>query len=135
MLSRVDDAAWIIGVDDNDGGRGGVNQPADAGEVGLPATARQQVVEPGLGACDLAGRLVRREARARQQDVGPRSPAQHRGDDGDRARAAHRHEHVGVLGAVARARGQVVGDRAVGWFSSRHARKNRGVSSQRIISV
>ena len=116
MLSRVDCAARIVGVDDNDGSRGGVSQRSDAGQVGLPATPRQQVVEPGLGARDLAGHLVRREARARQQDVGPWSPAEHRGDGGDGARAAHRHEHVVLVGAVARAGGQVVGDRAVGWL-------------------
>lgn len=118
MLSRVDGAAWIVGVDDNDGSRVGVSERADAGEVGLPATPWQQVVEPGLGADDPAGCLVGREARARQEDVGPRSPAKHRGDGGDGARAARRQEHIGVVGAVARAGGQVFGDRAVGLVGS-----------------
>jgi hypothetical protein len=121
VVSGVDGAARVVGVDDDEGGRGGVGQRAHAGEVGLPAAPRQQVVEPGLGAGHLAGGLVRREARARQQDVGPRRAAEHRGDGGDRARAARRHEHVGLVRAVHRAGRQVGGDRAVclvGWFGT-----------------
>jgi hypothetical protein len=121
VVSGVDGAARVVGVDDDEGGRGGVGQRAHAGEVGLPAAPRQQVVEAGLGAGHLAGGLVRREARARQQDVGPRRAAEHRGDGGDRARAARRHEHVGLVRAVHRAGRQVGCDRAVylvGWFGT-----------------
>lgn len=112
VLCRVHRAAGIVGVDDDDGRRHAVGHGANAGEVGLPAPPRQEVVEPRLGAGELTGRLVRREARPRQQDVRPRRAAEHRRDRGDRARAAGRHEHVGVAGAVARAGGQVVGDGA-----------------------
>jgi hypothetical protein len=46
---------------------------------------------------------------------------EHRGDGGDRARAARRHEHVGLVRAVHRAGRQVGCDRAVylvGWFGT-----------------
>jgi hypothetical protein len=55
-----------------------------------------------------AGR--RTEARRR---LSRRPPGKARGDGGDGTRAAHRQEHVGVAGTVARPGGEVVGDRAV----------------------
>ena len=113
VVCRVYSAARVVRIDDDNGSRGAVSHGAHPGEVRLPPTPRQQVVEPRLGAGDLAGRLVRREARTRQEDVRSLSPTEHRGDHGDGARAAHRQEHVGVAGAVARPGGEVVGDCAV----------------------
>jgi hypothetical protein len=113
VVCRVYSATRIVRVDDDNGSRGAISQGAHPGKVRLPPAPRQQVVEPRLGAGYLAGRLVRREARARQEDVCSLSPAEHRGDGGDGTRAAHRQEHVGVAGTVARPGGEVVGDRAV----------------------
>jgi hypothetical protein len=110
VLRRVNRAAGIVRVDENNGSGGAVSQGAHAGKVGLPAAPRQEVVEPRLGAGDIAGCLVRREARPRQKNVRPRSATEHCGDGSDGARATRRHEHVGLAGAVARAGGQVVGD-------------------------
>jgi len=110
VVCRVYSAARIVRVDDDNGSRGAVSQGAHTGKVCLPPAPWQQVVEPGLGAGDLAGRLVRCEARAQQEDVCSLSPAEHRGDG---AHAAHGQEHIGVADAVAHPGREVVGDCAV----------------------
>lgn len=113
VLRRVDGAARIVGVDDNNGSRGAVSQCTHAGKVGFPAAARLEVIEPRLSAGDLTSCFIRREAWSWQKNVRPWSATEHCGDRSDGARAANRHEHVGVVGAVARTGGQVIGDRTI----------------------
>lgn len=108
MLCRVNRAAGIVRVDNNNGSGGAVSQGVHGGKVGFPAASRLEVIEPRLGASDLASCLVRREARPRQKNVRPCSATEHSRDGSDGARAAHRHEHVGFAGAVAHTGGQVV---------------------------
>ena len=93
MGGGVDGAAGVVGVDDDQPGGVGIGQGAELGQVHLPATPGLQVVVPGLDAGELAGGLVRGEARPREEQVAA-GARQHRQADLDGLRPSHRQVHA-----------------------------------------